>query len=198
MSAPPPTSSKPVARATGGGVFWVGDGDIPEMRRVAPGRVAAGHNWLGLRANGDYVVTGFSETPLLPGIAALCPGASACLLAAVAPRGAVRRSPVRLLVRHRGRGARGLRREASAGVTGLFGSADDASRRRAVARSIDPALARRSPAGCGEQGAYASVSAMLRTDPRADPSRRLEIHRRGGAGDAHPVPPLARRSAGPR
>ena len=26
---------------------------------------------MGFRENGDYVVTGFSETPLLPGIAAL-------------------------------------------------------------------------------------------------------------------------------
>ena len=35
------------------------------------GRAAAGRNWMGLRANGDYTVTGFSEMPLLPGIAAL-------------------------------------------------------------------------------------------------------------------------------
>ena len=32
---------------------------------------AAGRNWMGFRANGDYTVTGFSEMPLLPGIAAL-------------------------------------------------------------------------------------------------------------------------------
>ena len=36
-----------------------------------PGRSAAGHGWLGLRRNGDYVVTGFGEVPLLPGVAAL-------------------------------------------------------------------------------------------------------------------------------
>ena len=34
-------------------------------------RNAAGRNWMGLRANGDYIVTGFSETPLLPAVAAL-------------------------------------------------------------------------------------------------------------------------------
>jgi hypothetical protein len=61
----------PLAEASGGGVFWVGDGAMPEVRRVSPGRSAAGHGWLGLRRNGDYVVTGFGEVPLLPGIAAL-------------------------------------------------------------------------------------------------------------------------------
>ncbi|HVC50864.1 MAG TPA: hypothetical protein VND87_02465 [Stellaceae bacterium] len=61
----------PVVTATGGGTFWVGDGPVPEVRRIDPGRVAAGYGWIGFRENGDYVVTGFSETPLLPGIAAL-------------------------------------------------------------------------------------------------------------------------------
>ncbi|MGE5270859.1 MAG: hypothetical protein ACM3JG_14425, partial [Thiohalocapsa sp.] len=61
----------PVVKASGGGTFWSGDGTIPEIRRVSPGRAAAGHNWLGLRQNGDYLVTGFSETPLFPAVAAL-------------------------------------------------------------------------------------------------------------------------------
>ncbi len=61
----------PAVQATDGGIFWVGPGALPEIRRVAPERVASGRNWLGLRANGDYVVTGLSETPLLPAIAAL-------------------------------------------------------------------------------------------------------------------------------
>ena len=38
---------------------------------VGAGRATAGHNWLGLRENADYIVAGFSETPLLPGITAL-------------------------------------------------------------------------------------------------------------------------------
>jgi hypothetical protein len=66
-----PEKLGPLAEATGGGVFWVGTGTTPEVRRVSPDRTAAGRNWIGLRANGDYMVTGFSETPLLPGIAAL-------------------------------------------------------------------------------------------------------------------------------
>jgi len=61
----------PVAKASGGGVFWVGDGAMPEIRRVSPGRIASGHNWMGLRENGDYLVTGFSQTPLFPALAAL-------------------------------------------------------------------------------------------------------------------------------
>ena len=66
-----PEKLGPVAAASGGGVFWVGTGVIPEIRRVSPERTAAGRNWMGFRANGDYTVTGFTETPLLPGIAAL-------------------------------------------------------------------------------------------------------------------------------
>ncbi|MBV9860659.1 MAG: hypothetical protein JO267_00770 [Alphaproteobacteria bacterium] len=66
-----PDKLAPIAAATGGGMFWAGNGAIPEIRRVSPGRSTAGHGWMGLRQNGDYVVTGFAETPLLPGIAAL-------------------------------------------------------------------------------------------------------------------------------
>jgi hypothetical protein len=61
----------PVARASGGGVFWIGDVAMPEIRRVSPGRAASGQNWMGIRGNGDYLVTGFSETPLFPALAAL-------------------------------------------------------------------------------------------------------------------------------
>jgi len=61
----------PVAQATGGGTFWAGAGNLPELRRVAAGSSAAGRNWIGFRANEDYIVTGLSETPLLPAIAAL-------------------------------------------------------------------------------------------------------------------------------
>jgi hypothetical protein len=65
-----PEKLAPLVQASGGGEFWIANG-IPEIRRVAAGRAAAGHGWLGLRENEDYVVAGFSETPLLPGIAAL-------------------------------------------------------------------------------------------------------------------------------
>ncbi|MGH7065898.1 MAG: hypothetical protein ACREET_17635, partial [Stellaceae bacterium] len=66
-----PEKLAPVAAATGGGVFWAGSGSVPAIRRVAPDRSVAGENWMGFRANGDYTVTGFSEMPLLPALAAL-------------------------------------------------------------------------------------------------------------------------------
>jgi hypothetical protein len=65
-----PDKLAPLVAASGGGTYWIADG-VPEIRRVAAGRATAGHNWLGLRENDDYTVAGFSETPLLPGIAAL-------------------------------------------------------------------------------------------------------------------------------
>ncbi len=61
----------PVAAATGGGVFWVGSGSVPQIRRVRPGQRASGKNWMGFRENGDYRVKGLSEIALLPGLAAL-------------------------------------------------------------------------------------------------------------------------------
>jgi hypothetical protein len=64
----------PVVAATGGGIYWVGSGKIPEVRRVSPGERAAGKNWMGFRENRDYRVVGVSETPLLPAIAALLLG----------------------------------------------------------------------------------------------------------------------------
>ena len=65
-----PDKLAPIVSASGGGIFWIADG-IPEVRRVAAGRATAGSFWLGLRENDDYTVAGFTETPLLPGIAAL-------------------------------------------------------------------------------------------------------------------------------
>lgn len=64
---------EPVLRRTGGGAFWLADRDgaAPDTRRVRPGRDAAGRGWLGLRANGDHVVTGVDQVPLLPWIAVL-------------------------------------------------------------------------------------------------------------------------------
>jgi hypothetical protein len=61
----------PAVGATGGGLFWVGPGSIPDIRRVAPERSTSGRGWMGFRANGDYIVTGVHETPLLPGLLAL-------------------------------------------------------------------------------------------------------------------------------
>ena len=60
----------PAAAATGGAVRWLADG-VPKLRRVAPGRAAAGQGWIGLVANGDFVVTGLTTFPLMPALLVL-------------------------------------------------------------------------------------------------------------------------------
>jgi len=69
-----PTPLEPVLKTTGGGHYWLADfpgQDAPDVRRTAPGRDATGRTWLGLRANGDYVVTGVNQVPLLPAVIVL-------------------------------------------------------------------------------------------------------------------------------
>ena len=61
----------PVANATGGDVVWLAERGVPEVRTVRAGRDAAGRGWIGLRDNEAYVVSGVSETPLLPVLLAL-------------------------------------------------------------------------------------------------------------------------------
>ncbi len=72
---------KPVAAASGGSVHWLADGGVPQIRRVAPGRLAAGDDWIGLRANGAYRVTSVEQQPLLPPWAALVLIAATLVLA---------------------------------------------------------------------------------------------------------------------
>ena len=60
----------PLARATGGGVDWISDG-MPDVRRVRAGRDTAGRGWIGFRENRAYVVTGVTQTSLVPGLLVL-------------------------------------------------------------------------------------------------------------------------------
>jgi len=62
---------RPAVDASGGGLSWISDGTLPELRRVRPGRQNQGRDWLGIVANGDYVVTGVKETALLPALVVL-------------------------------------------------------------------------------------------------------------------------------
>lgn len=57
---------RPVAEATGGGLFWLGRDGLPALRRVMPGRDLAGGNWIGLRENGQYRVLAERQRALLP------------------------------------------------------------------------------------------------------------------------------------
>jgi hypothetical protein len=61
----------PIVEKTGGGLHWVAEDNFPDLRRVRAGRGAAGRDWIGLRANEDYVVTGVNLTALMPDLLAL-------------------------------------------------------------------------------------------------------------------------------
>jgi uncharacterized membrane protein len=55
-----------LARASDGGVHWLGGGDVPELRRTEEGRSASGSAWIGLQRRHDHVVTGVAALDLLP------------------------------------------------------------------------------------------------------------------------------------
>ncbi len=63
----------PAVKAAGGSVQWLADrpADALEIARTAPEGPHGGPGWLGLRANGDYRVTGVATVPLVPVILAL-------------------------------------------------------------------------------------------------------------------------------
>lgn len=63
---------RPVAAATGGGVFRLNTAgaNLPDLRRVSRRANAAGGNWMGLRERDAYAVRDSRSTPLLPGVLA--------------------------------------------------------------------------------------------------------------------------------
>lgn len=76
-----PDRIAPLATASGGGVHWLLPGGAPALRRVGADATASGAGWIGLRRNGDGVITGIDSVPLLPPLLAL-PIALAVLLTA--------------------------------------------------------------------------------------------------------------------
>ena len=60
-----------LTEASQGGVARVAEGRLPELRKVKPGRDRHGRGWLGLQANGAYLVTGISQAPVLPAVLVL-------------------------------------------------------------------------------------------------------------------------------
>ncbi len=66
-----PDELAPIVEATSGGVYWVAEDGAPNVRSVRPGRDTSGSDWLGLVANGSYIVTGVERTPLLPALVVL-------------------------------------------------------------------------------------------------------------------------------
>jgi hypothetical protein len=61
------TVAGPLARASDGGVHWLGAGGVPELRRTEDDRSASGSAWVGLQRRHDHVVTGVAALELLPG-----------------------------------------------------------------------------------------------------------------------------------
>jgi len=67
----------PLVAATGGGFAWMGDGPLPDLRRVRPGQDTHGVSgperrpWVGLRESRAYRVVGLDRLPLLPVVVAL-------------------------------------------------------------------------------------------------------------------------------
>ncbi len=62
-----PDRVAPVVAASSGGIVWTGgDAPLPDLREIGADGPAAGPGWLGFRRGRDYVVTGVTETPLLP------------------------------------------------------------------------------------------------------------------------------------
>jgi len=58
---------KPYAEASGGGIFWLDDHpNGPDIRRMSTGGAHYGWNWIGLKKNDQYRVTGSKSWPLWP------------------------------------------------------------------------------------------------------------------------------------
>jgi hypothetical protein len=78
---------QPAVEGTGGGIVWIADEPLPEVRRVRPGRDAFGSSgpaerpWIGLIANRDFVVTGVTQAPLVPAAVLLALALGALALA---------------------------------------------------------------------------------------------------------------------
>ncbi|HUI16667.1 MAG TPA: hypothetical protein VL244_03315 [Alphaproteobacteria bacterium] len=66
---------EPAVAATGGSIRWLSEGGVPELRQIRPSREYSGAGaagaWIAFKQNGDYVVTGVRQAPLLPAILVL-------------------------------------------------------------------------------------------------------------------------------
>ena len=60
----------PATQSTGGKMYWA-NSQIPAIRHIVQGRVMGAKNWLGLRQNNDYRVTGLGRLSLIPAILAI-------------------------------------------------------------------------------------------------------------------------------
>ena len=61
-----PDLLSPLIQASKGSIKWLANNPAPSIRLLLEGRNYAGHNWIGLRRNHDFNVTGVKDRPLLP------------------------------------------------------------------------------------------------------------------------------------
>lgn len=73
-----PDRLTPLMAASGGGAVWLDDVPEPRVRLLTNSRSYAGNNWVGLRRNSGYTVTGVRDIALMPEWASLL--ALLCLL----------------------------------------------------------------------------------------------------------------------
>ncbi len=76
---------KPIVVASGGQMLWLAEG-MPDFRRMRPGResgsaASGGRSWIGMQANGDYLVSGVTQTPIMPALVVFLLGIGALLAA---------------------------------------------------------------------------------------------------------------------
>jgi len=66
------TLLSPFITANRGGISWIRQDGIPDIRRTKPGRNAADSGWIGMQANEAYAVSSTRQTPLFhPALALL-------------------------------------------------------------------------------------------------------------------------------
>jgi hypothetical protein len=57
---------EPAVNLSGGGFYWTKRDGVPIIRHLDTNRQMHGHNWMGMRKNGDYSVTGVKQNSILP------------------------------------------------------------------------------------------------------------------------------------
>ena len=62
---------QPLVDESDGAIVRIATDDLPLVRKVKPGRNRHGRNWIGVQANGGYIVTGVSQASLLPALLVL-------------------------------------------------------------------------------------------------------------------------------
>ncbi len=66
-----PDRMAPLVEESGGSIKWLAESGTPSVRMVAGGRALSGRNWIGLRENERYLVTGAAQLSLMPAALAL-------------------------------------------------------------------------------------------------------------------------------